>query len=62
MVNRMKHEAESGELFYIDGDGKRQDASLHADMLDNNPEADAAFERMLAATIAAKKAQSVPKR
>ena len=28
------------EFFYLDADGKKQDASLHADMLDN-PEADA---------------------
>lgn len=36
-------------MFFLDAEGKKQDAALHADMLDNNPEADAAFERLVAA-------------
>ena len=32
------------ELFYLDADGRKQDASLHAGMLDN-PEADEAARR-----------------
>jgi hypothetical protein len=33
--------AKSGEFFYLDDDGNRQDASLHNEILDN-PEAEAA--------------------
>ncbi len=41
---------ESNEMFYLDANGRKCDAELHADMLDDNSEADAAFERRLAAS------------
>lgn len=40
------------EPYYLDDDGKKCDAELHRDMLGNNPEADAAFERLLEDTRA----------
>lgn len=35
----------SNEMFYVDEDGKKQDAELHEEMLDN-PEADAYFREV----------------
>ncbi len=45
----MKERSESGgqELFYVDKNGKKQDASLHKEMLNISPEGE---DRVLAAT------------
>jgi len=36
---------DGGEFFYVDATGAKQDADLHADMLDN-PEADAKWRKI----------------
>lgn len=37
---------ESDEMFFLDADGVKRDAELWAELLDNNPEADATLQRL----------------